>query len=257
MGNGMSIVTSRRSESPAVPLLQVSGVGFSVAGRTILDGLELELREREIHALLGSNGTGKTTLAYLIMGCAGYAPDRGEIRFQGRVINGLPIHERARLGITMAWQEPARFEGLSVWSYLALMHPYEDPAAYLAQVGLEPAAYLNRPLDKTLSGGERKRIELASVLALHPRLAILDEPASGIDMLSLDEIAAVIRGLKQQGASVLLITHREEMTSIADRASYLCGGRIIFSGPPDAVAKRYKERRCVVCDGRVCHEQVE
>jgi len=212
----------------------------------------MELREGEIHALIGGNGSGKTTLACLIMGCAGYAPSGGEIRFAGRVINSLPIHERARLGITMAWQEPARFEGLQVRTYLSLQRPEADSAPYLEQVGLEPTSYLDRPLDKTLSGGERKRIELASVLALHPRLAILDEPASGIDLRSLSEIAGVIRSLKAEGASVLLITHREEMVEIADRASYLCAGRIVFSGSPDAVAARFKARRCAICDGKVC-----
>ena len=95
-------------------LLNISKLVFEVRGKKILDGLNLALVESEIHALVGANGTGKTTLAYLIMGCAGYTPSAGEIRFQDRVINRLPLHERARLGITMTWQEPARFEGLRV-----------------------------------------------------------------------------------------------------------------------------------------------
>jgi Fe-S cluster assembly ATP-binding protein len=110
-------------------------------------------------------------------------------------------------------------------------------------------------VDKTLSGGERKRIELASVLALAPRLVILDEPTAGIDLLSIGEIIGVIRTFKAQGAGVLLITHREEITRIADRASQLCGGRIVCSGNPEIVAANYRGRACLRCNGEECHDE--
>jgi Fe-S cluster assembly ATP-binding protein len=190
-------------------------------------------------------------LAYLIMGCSGYVPSAGEIRFQDQLIHTLALHERAQLGITLAWQEPARFEGLRVEDYLALKSA-SAPADCLRRVGLEPERYLQRAVDKTLSGGERKRIELASMLALQPKLAILDEPAAGIDMLSLQEIVDVIQALRAMRSSVLLITHRQEIAHIADRASLLCGGRIVLTGAPDAVAEQYRARRCLVCDGEVC-----
>jgi len=236
-------------------LLTINHLGFEVQGRKVLDGLNLALAEGEIHALLGANGTGKTTLAYLIMGCADYTPTNGEIRFQGQPINKLPLHQRARLGITMTWQEPARFEGLRVADYLSLRKGVaSDPAECLRRVGLQPELYLERAVDKTLSGGERKRIELASVLALQPTLALLDEPASGIDMLSIQEIVDVIQALQASGAAVLLITHRQEIARVADRASYLCGGRIVVTGEPDAVAEQFRARRCVVCDGEVCSD---
>lgn len=96
-----------------MPLLEVRALRLGFDGRTVLDGLDFTVEAGEIHALLGTNGTGKTTLAYAVMGCEGYAPDAGDIVFDGRVINGLPIHERARLGIALTWQEPARFEGIS------------------------------------------------------------------------------------------------------------------------------------------------
>lgn len=231
-------------------MLEIEGLGFRVDARDILQDLDLAIGEREIHALLGANGTGKTTLANLIMGASGYVPSAGHIRFRGQLIDALPMHERARLGITLAWQEPARFDGLRVRDYLALGSI--DAGEALRRVGLAPEAYLERALDKTLSGGERKRIELASVLALRPRLAILDEPASGIDLLSIDEIAGVIRHFTDDGASVLLITHQQQIARVADRASYLCGGRIIATGTPAAIAERYLARACAVCDGRVC-----
>jgi Fe-S cluster assembly ATP-binding protein len=117
---------------------------------------------------------------------------------------------------------------------------------------LRPAAYLRRALDKTLSGGERKRIELAGVLARRPRLAILDEPTAGIDLLSMEDVVALIDALRQDGAAVLLITHQESVAQHADRASQLCGGRIVRTGAPESVIEHYKTRECERCDGVTC-----
>lgn len=236
-------------------LLEIDSLVFRLPARRLLDGIDLSLSAGEIHALVGTNGTGKSTLAYLIMGCEGYHPDRGEIRFDGRRIDELALFERARLGISLAWQEPARFEGLSVRDYLSLGRNRVDVGDCLQRVGLSPADYLDRKVDKTLSGGERKRIELASVLALAPRMVILDEPTAGIDLLSIHEIINVINSFKRQGSAVLLITHREEVTRIADRASQLCGGRIVCSGDPGSVAASYQGRACLRCDGMECHDE--
>ncbi len=236
-------------------LLEIDRLRFRVPERVVLDGVDLTVEAGEIHALVGTNGTGKSTLAYLVMGCEGYRPDAGEIRFDGRPIDALPLHERARMGITLAWQEPARFEGLSVGDFLRLGKSGVDAQDCLHHVGLAPTDYLNRMVDKTLSGGERKRIELASVLALAPRLVILDEPTAGIDLLSIGEIIGVIRTFKAHGAGVLLITHREEITRIADRASQLCGGRIVCSGIPEIVAANYRGRACLRCNGEECHDE--
>jgi Fe-S cluster assembly ATP-binding protein len=233
-------------------LLEVKDLVFKVGDRVILDHLYLTIAPAEVHALLGTNGTGKSTLAAIVMGCDGYRPTAGEILFDGEVINDLKIHERAKLGIAMAWQEPVRFEGLGVAEYLTLNERGGDAAYYLDMVGLEPSLYINRKVDKSLSGGERKRIELASVLALQARLAILDEPDSGIDMLSMGEIINVINRFKENGSAVLLITHREEMVLKADHAMQICQGRIICSGNPERVAAFYKGRQCLVCDGKVC-----
>lgn len=234
-------------------LLEIKNLSFQIGGKTIFDGLNLALEPREIHALIGTNGSGKSSLAYLILGCEEYAPTGGEILFEGNSISALKLHERARLGITLSWQEPARLEGLSVMDYLRLGNRCADSAAFLRKVGLAPEQYLQRNIDKTLSGGQRKRIELASVLALRPKLALLDEPDSGIDLLSIGEIAEVIHSFKDAGASLLLITHREEMVRIADRASQLCGGKIVLTATPAEVAEHYKSRRCTVCDGKECH----
>jgi len=235
-----------------MPILEIKSLAYKAGYKNILEGFSLTVDPAEVHALLGTNGTGKSTLAYLAMGCEGYRPSSGEIVFDGKVINDLKIHERANLGITMAWQEPVRFEGISVRDYLALKNRGTDPSQYLEMVGLSPELYLGRMVDKCLSGGERKRIELASVLALHPKLAILDEPDSGIDMLSTQDIVNVISAFKKNGSSVLLITHREEIVLIADRASQICNGRIVCSGNPEKVAEYYKSRKCLVCDREAC-----
>jgi Fe-S cluster assembly ATP-binding protein len=235
-----------------MPLLEIKDLTYTAGDKKILDEFSLLIGSSEVHALLGTNGTGKSTLAYVIMGCEGYKPASGEILFNRKTIDELNIYERAQLGITMAWQEPVRFEGINVRNYLTLKSKEADPSMYLEMVGLHPELYLHRMVDKSLSGGERKRIELASILALHPKLAILDEPDSGIDMLSTQDIINVINVFKRNGSSVLLITHREEISLIADRASQMCRGKIVCSGNPEKVAEYYKSRKCLVCDGEVC-----
>jgi len=235
-----------------MPLLEIKKLTYTAGDKKILDEFSLSIDSSDVHALLGTNGTGKSTLAYVIMGCEGYKPASGEIIFNGRDIHDLRIHERAQLGITMAWQEPVRFEGINVRNYLTLKSKENDSARYLEMVGLHPELYLHRMVDKSLSGGERKRIELASILALHPKLALLDEPDSGIDMLSTQDIINVINVFKKNGSSVLLITHREEISLIADKASQMCRGKIVCSGNPEKVAEYYKSRKCLVCDGEVC-----
>lgn len=201
------------------PLLQVENLALQRNGRQILHTVNLTVYAGQVHALLGVNGSGKSSLAYALMGCVGYEPDGGSIWFEGQEITGWPIDRRARLGMTLAWQEPARFEGLPVGQYLSVGLEKPDPdrvQAALAAVNLPWRTYARRPVDHTLSGGERKRIELAAVYAMRPRLAILDEPDSGIDALSLADVGQLIRQMAAAGSAVLLITHRNEMAQVAD-----------------------------------------
>jgi len=180
------------------------------------------------------------------MGCEGYTPDSGRILFDGRDLSSLSITERARLGITLAWQEPARFEGIPVGKYVSLGMPKPDrdqTIAALEAVALPSKVYGYRAADQTLSGGERKRVELAAVYAMRPRLAILDEPDSGIDVLSMVEIEKLIRNLAADGSAVLLITHREELLETAEAASLICAGQIVFSGEAQE-ARQYYSGRC-------------
>ncbi len=234
------------------PLLTINNVKLTIDGRPILRGVNLIVNEGEIHAVLGPNGAGKSTLASLIMGINDLrAPDSGEIIFRDKLVNGLEITERAKLGITLAWQEPARFEGITVEEYLKLSgrnNPELDVVECLNLVGLD-CSYLNRFVDDTLSGGERKRVELASVLAMRPKLAVLDEPDSGIDFASMEDIANMIKTMRDRGTTVLMITHREEIAEIADRATLMCDGKVVQTGNPKEVGQKFKTM-CVKCEVR-------
>ncbi len=216
-------------------------------------GVNLGVADNEIHSVIGPNGAGKSTLAYLLMGLEGYEPDEGEIYFNGELITPLSITERAQRGITLGWQEPARFEGLKVRDYLLigarkLNNVSEETLCHaLEMVNLSPGMYLDREVSEALSGGERKRIELASILTMEPRLAILDEPDSGIDFLSLKEVITMIQHLKKNGSSVLVITHREEIAAASDRASLMCDGVVVRTGDPVEISNFFKNE-CKPCD---------
>ncbi len=227
-------------------LLEVRDVSVRRPGAEVLRNVDLTVGRGEIHALLGLNGSGKTSLALTLMGAEGYEPEQGRIWFDGEDITELSVTERARRGLTLAWQAPARFEGIPVADYLAL--GMDEPTldrieGALEAVALAPRAYMGRAIDSGLSGGERKRIELAAVHAMRPRLAILDEPDSGIDVLCLEDVISLVRRMADEGTSVLLITHRDEVTSVADRASLMCAGSVVSSGTPDQV-RDYFARRC-------------
>ena len=230
-------------------MLQVENLQLKLNGKFIINDLNLHVNRGEIHGLLGENGTGKTTIAYLIMGLNNYRPTGGKIIFEGQDIANLTISQRAKQGISLAWQEPARIEGLRVEDYLKLSGnnlDIEQTKRCLWMVGMDPAQYLDRDVDNTLSGGERKRIELASLLAMRPKLAILDEPDSGIDIISLPLILNGMVEMSKQGSSVLLITHNEKVTEIAHRVSVLCAGKIIRTGTPLETSQWFKEH-CTTC----------
>jgi Fe-S cluster assembly ATP-binding protein len=230
-------------------MLDVAKLQLTLNGKPIINDFSLHVDRGEIHGILGENGTGKTTIANLIMGTNSYKPTAGRMTFEGEDITKLSVSQRAQKGITLAWQEPARVEGLTVRDYLRLSSrngQADQLEQYLLTVGLEPALYMERDIDATLSGGERKRIELASVLAMRPKLAILDEPDSGIDIVALPLLLNGIIEMNKQGSSVLLITHSERVTGIAQRVSILCAGTIIRTGPPAETSQWFKNN-CLTC----------
>lgn len=231
-------------------LLELRDVTLTLGGRKVLDGVTVDIWEGHIHALIGPNGAGKSTLASTIMGLPDYDQFEGDILFEGRSIKGMTVHERARLGITMAWQEPARFEGLSVRRFIGAGAKDKSQArisAALEQVGLEPSRYLSRAVDKTLSGGERKRIELASILAMEPKLVLMDEPDSGIDVEALDRIFEAGKALKARGTTVIQITHSMAVLRHSEHAFLMCCGKLIDKGPVEKIAQ-YFENKCLPCN---------
>ncbi|OQX56700.1 MAG: ABC transporter ATP-binding protein [Candidatus Cloacimonas sp. 4484_209] len=228
-------------------MLEIKNLYYAAGSKKILKGVNLTVGKGEIRSIIGVNGTGKTTLAAIIMGLEGYRPTKGKILYNKRDITNLSVTERAKLGITLAWQSPATFEGITVREYLSIGESANNVDKYLRFVGLNPNVYLNRVVDESLSGGERKRIELASVFSTKPKLVILDEPDSGIDMASISAIRNVIRSFKKIGTSIFLITHNENMAKIGDRVSLLCSGEVLKEGTPEEVTKFFK-KHCKSCD---------
>jgi len=233
-------------------LLEIDNLTLKMDGKTILDRLSLDIWEDHTHAIIGINGAGKSTLANTIMGLNGYGDFEGDIRFQGKSLKGLGVDERARLGITLAWQEPARFEGLKVEDFIrASAKDKRDEAidSVLDTVGLKPDRYRDRAVDRTLSGGERKKVELASILAMQPRLALLDEPDSGIDIESIERIFNVVRMLRQVNTTVVFITHSLAVLKQAEHGFLLCHGRLVDKGEVSKIS-RYFAGECMPCDIR-------
>jgi len=230
-------------------MLTVENISIKRGDKQIIQNVSFSVSDGEILGILGPNGAGKSTLAYALMGSAEYSPDSGKLTFDGRDITKMPIDERARLGITMVWQEPARFEGIPVMDYILLGSKTKGEglaADCLEKMRLSSCDYTNRQVDRTLSGGERKKVELASLLAMRPKLAILDEPDSGIDMLSQDAITGLAKDIKGYGGSVVLITHEEDVAKIADRVALMCAGLAFKVGRPDEMIDYYKNK-CKPC----------
>ena len=172
-------------------ILKVRNLTLKMEEKAILNDLTIDFWKGHIHAIVGPNGAGKSTFAHTLMGLHGYTHHTGSILFKDQEVGNLPVNERAALGMTLAWQEPARFEGLKVKTFVSLGardKSEKSVATALDTVGLSPGNYLNRALDKTLSGGERKRIEVASILAMQPDLVIMDEPDSGVDIEAIQNI---------------------------------------------------------------------
>ncbi len=210
----------------------------------IVDDITLDVKEGTIHAIIGPNGSGKSTLAYTIMGIQTYKLTQGKILFDGIEISEKSITERAKMGITLAWQEPARIDGLSVRKYISLgikdKSNLDDKVREALQiVNLPPDRYINRYVDQSLSGGERKRIELAAVVAMRPRLIILDEPDSGLDVIIVEDFLNIFNRIKSLDMTILLITHREDIGMVADYGTLIWHGKGLITDEFPEVMLRY------------------
>lgn len=233
----------------------------------IVNNVSFGVKEGSIHAIIGPNGSGKSTLAYTIMGLSTYQISQGKIYFDGIDITNLNITERAKLGITLAWQEPARIDGLSVFKYITLgikekTNLKEKVREALQIVNLEPERYYNRIIDDTLSGGERKRVELAAAVAMKPRLLILDEIEAGLDFIVLDDFMNIFEKVKNLNITIILITHREDIGIVADYGTLLWRGETLLTEEFPKVMLKYcvkaglKEfcKRTLLKDGEKCFD---
>jgi Fe-S cluster assembly ATP-binding protein len=230
-------------------ILEFDTVGLELDGNRILNNLSLEFTEGQVHAVIGPNGAGKSTLAMTVMGLSGYEHFSGDIRYKGESLKGMSVDERARRGITLAWQEPARFEGIRVAAYIGAGYPKassEDIDEALNLVGLSPNQYRERKVDKTLSGGERKRIELASIALMQPEIVIMDEPDSGVDIEAIDYIFKVIEQLKSRGTTIILITHSPEVLKHSDHCYLLCHGQLVEQGETLKMLPHFSNK-CLSC----------
>lgn len=223
-------------------MLEVKNLSFVVNdGRKeleIIDDVSFTLDDGKFLVITGPNGGGKSTIARLVMGIE--KPTSGKIFFNGSDITDLSITERARLGIGYAFQQPPRFKGLTVRRLLSLAHgsdlPEDECCAYLTNVGLCSREYLNREVDSSLSGGEVKRIEIATLMAKDLGLAIFDEPEAGIDLWSFTMLVESFRALcKGRHGSVILISHQERIMKIADEILVVANGVIRTQGTRDEV----------------------
>ena len=223
-------------------MLELKNCSFSVDGAEgradIVKNVSLTIDEGKFIVITGQNGGGKSTIARLIMGIE--KPTSGSIIFDGQDITDMSVTDRARLGIGYAFQQPPRFKGLTVRRLLSLAHgsdlPEDECCSYLTSVGLCSKDYLNREVDSSLSGGELKRIEIATLMARQLKLAIYDEPEAGIDLWSFAMLVNSFRAMsKNRHNSVIIISHQERIMSLADEIIVLNGGQVARKGPRDEV----------------------
>ena len=209
-------------------MLKLEHIGYEIDDKVILEDINLEL-ENEFVAITGPNGSGKSTLAKIIMGLC--QPTSGRIIFEGEDITPLSIDERAKRGISYAFQQPVRFKGLKVRDLLEIANNTGDKKAVysvLESVGLKAKEYLNRELDDTLSGGEMKRIEIAMNVLRQSKLSLFDEPEAGIDLWSFQSLIHLFEKMQKEiQGGILIISHQERILRIADQIIYLKDGRIL------------------------------
>ncbi len=219
-------------------MLELKNIVFEVREETgetkrILDNVSLELDEDMFYVVTGPNGSGKSTLARIIMGIE--QPTSGRIIYNGEDITEKSITERARMGISFALQQPVRFKGIKVSDLIKIASSMElstgEACEYLSEVGLCARDYIDREVNSSLSGGELKRIEIATVLARGTSLTLFDEPEAGIDLWSFQNLIEVFDSMKEKTkGTIFIISHQERILNIADQIILLEDGRIKKTG---------------------------
>ena len=229
-------------------MLAATGLLKRYGPRTVVNGVAVQVERGETVGLLGPNGAGKTTTFYMIVGLV--RPDAGEVLLDGKSLTAMPVHERARRGIGYLAQDPSVFRGLTVEENILMIlqangatkaAQQEVLERLLREFGLLP---VRKQRGVTLSGGERRRVEIARVLAMNPSYMLLDEPFTGVDPRSVAELQDVVRYLKQRGLGVVITDHNVRDTlAITDRATVIHEGRILLEGKPGDILADPEVRR--------------
>ena len=222
-------------------MLEIKNLSFSAQGRKILDDINLTIPDGKLICLTGPNGGGKTTLAKMIAGVE--KPDSGQILLDGLDLVPLDPTERARAGVGYAFQQPVRFKGITVRDMLNMAAgktlTEEELASVLQEVGLEAGEYVDRGVGTHLSGGEIKRIEIATVLLRRSRLAVFDEPEAGLDLWSLNNLVRVFENIRdRRDNSLVIISHQERILSIADEIVMIQDGKVGLRGDRKSIFPR-------------------
>ena len=234
--------------------LEISGIAKSFGKRQVVRSVSLDVQRGEVVGLLGPNGAGKTTCFYMIMGLIG--ADEGHIHLDGEDVTALPMYQRARLGVGYLPQEASIFRGMSVEQNVAAVVELveKDRSARKAQIdallGELHIEHLRDQPATSLSGGERRRVEIARALASRPSFMLLDEPFTGIDPLAISDISDLVRYLKNRGLGVLITDHQvRETLQIVDRASIIFEGEVLFEGTPEEIYASEDVRRVYLGEG--------
>ena len=242
------------TSSPANDGLEVISIAKSYDKRAVLSDISLSVGKGEVLGLLGPNGAGKTTCFYSIMGLV--KPDSGRILMDGVDVTNLPMYRRAILGLGYLPQETSIFRGLTVEQNIAAVLELNEPDAATRAEELERLledfglTRLRASAAMALSGGERRRCEIARALAAKPSIMLLDEPFAGIDPLSINDIRHLVKDLKTRGIGVLITDHNvRETLDIVDRACIIYGGQVLFAGSPEALVADENVRRLYLGEG--------
>ena len=210
-------------------MLELQNINFEREGKKILNNINLKIDTNKFIAITGPNGSGKSTLAKIIMGIE--KPDSGKIIFQEKDITNMPIEERANLGMSFAFQQPVKFKGITVYDLLRIASKKQitkkEACEILSQVGLCAKEYVDREVNGSLSGGELKRIEIATVAVRQTKLTLFDEPEAGIDLWSFNNLIEIFENMRDiVKGTTLIISHQERILEIADEVILMKNGQI-------------------------------